>query len=446
MRAGLVLGLMVSASTLMVVSGCSLFDGDDSKAPLPGERISVLELQKALETPAVSTKTAQGVVVGAPVSTDTWPMTGANAQHVMPHAALKIDGLEKAWSVDIGSGGDDDVPLTAQPVLAHNMIYTLDTSAQVSAFDAISGQEIWRNSIQPGEEDEAILGGGLAAGSDALYATNGYAELLALNLKEGGIFWRVKLAAPTRSAPTVMGLNVYVLTQDNRLNAFDARSGQKLWDYEGVSEAASLVGGASPAANDQIVVAPLSSGELTALHIENGAVIWSDTLSPRLQTGSAATLPDIAGHPVIDGGQVVALSYGGKIVCLDTISGARIWERDIGGAKTPLVSGNTIFFVTANNELVALSHTDGALLWVSDLTAYTQDDDTPANSLLWNGPILAGGALVLTTQDEEVLFISPRDGSVLKRVSLGARAAVSPLAAQGTLYILGDDGALSAWR
>jgi outer membrane protein assembly factor BamB len=325
------------------------------------------------------------------------------------------------------------------------MVYTLDTDFNVSAFDIQKGKRIWSNSIRPKKEDESVIGGGLAVAAGMLYATNGYNELIAMNHKKGGIFWRSKLTAPSRAAPTVLGDKVYVLTLDNHLTTFDATTGKEIWKYEGFSENAGLVSAASPAVDNEIVICPMSSGELAALRVENGSVAWSDSLSPSLQTGGAASLPDIAGLPIIDKNVVIAVSYGGKIVSIDLTTGQRIWARDIGGAKNPWVAGNMIFFITSNAELVALGRDTGALAWVKPLADYGSSENT-RNSLLWNGPVLAGNRLIITGADDTLLEISPKDGTLIRKLELDSHVAVPPIVAGNTLYLVSDDGTLSAWK
>lgn len=435
---------LVLLSTL-TLGGCSWLGlDDDKKIPLAGDRVSVLELQKALEPNDTALK-AEGFVAPAPWQNDYWTQPGGYPNHALQNIALNDGKLKEIWSVDIGTGSDDDMPLTAQPVVFEGVIYTLDTESNVSAFDIKKGKRIWQNIIRPKKEDESVIGGGLAVAAGMLYATNGYNELIALNPKKGGIYWRVPLTAPSRAAPTVLGDRVYVLTLDNHLTAFDSLTGKQLWKYEGFAENAGLVNAASPAADTEVVICPMSSGELTALRAENGAVAWTDSLSPSLQTGSAASLPDISGLPVIDKGSIIAVSYGGKIVSIDQASGQRIWARDIGGAKTPWVAGNTIFFITSNAELVALGRDTGALAWVKPLASY-ENSDNAHNSLLWNGPVLAGGRLILTGADESLLEISPTDGSLIRKLDLGFHVALPPVVAGSTLYLVSDDGTLSAWQ
>jgi outer membrane protein assembly factor BamB len=435
--------ILVLLSTTLL-GGCSWLGLEkEKKQPLPGERISVLEMQKALEPS--NSQMASTFSVGPAQPNADWLQPGGTANHNLQHLALSDSPLKEIWSESIGDGSDDDLPLTAQPVVSQGIIYTMDTDSNVTAFRLKDGDEVWSNTVRPKGEDETVIGGGLSISDDTLYATNGYDELLAMSAEKGGIFWRVKLSAPSRAAPTILGGNVYVLTLDNHLTAYERLTGKLLWKYEGFAESAGLVSAASPAAENEIVVCPLSSGELTALRIENGAVAWTDSLSPSLQTGGAASLPDIAGLPVIDNGAVVAISYGGKIVAIDTATGQRIWAKDIGGAKTPWVAGNMIFLITSNAELVALSRQTGDIEWVKSLSAQDHSEFS-YNSLLWQGPVMAGNRLIVTSAGEEMFEISPQDGTTIRKTDLGFHVAIPPVVADNTLYLVSDDGTLYAWK
>jgi len=431
--------------TAGLMSGCSWFE-DEKKVPLPGERISVLQLQRGLEPTDVAVQ-GEGFIAPEAWQNEYWPQAGGYPTHAMLHVVLSDKSLEKVWSADIGDGSSDEAPLTAQPVVFEGTVYTLDTDSEVSAFDLKSGKRLWKNGIRPKFEDEEVIGGGLAASKNILYVTNGYRELIAMNPKEGGIYWRATLPSPSRAAPTILNETVYVLTVDNQLLALEAATGKRKWDYEGTAETAGLVGAASPAVNNDIVVTPLSSGELTALRVENGSVAWSDNLSPMVNTGGAASLPDIRALPVIDKDLVFGISYGGKVVAIEQRTGHRVWQRDIGGAKSPWVAGNMIFLISSDSELVSLSRDTGSLLWVKNLSDYLQEkEDQDRNSLLWYGPVLAGGRLIVTSPEGAVLEISPKDGTLIRLLNTGDAVAAPPVVAAGTLFLLHKNGTLSAWK
>lgn len=436
-------------ATIAFASGCGTdydFFNKEDKTPLPGERISVLELQKELE-PQDAALEATGFISPDPWKNDYWPQSGGYPNHAMQNLALNPGPLKLVWEESIGKGSAKKLPITAQPIVFDNKVFTLDTNAKVTAFDAKTGKELWENTIRPKEEDESVISGGLAYSSGILYATSGYNELIAINPSNGGIYWRVKLPSPSRAAPSIMDDRVYVVTLDNRLIAYQAGDGKELWQYQGFSEIAGLVGAASPAINREIVVPAFSSGEVLALRVANGSVAWSDNLSPVTKVGSGiGALPDIQALPVLDKGLVFAMSFGGKIVAIDERTGQRVWQKELGGADTPWAAGNQLFLISSNGELVALGRDNGAIGWVKPLNLYAKEKDIDRNSLFWNGPVLAGGRLILTGPDGLIAEVNPEDGSLLRRWEIDSPAAVAPVVAGGLLFILSENGVLSAYQ
>lgn len=436
------LALLTSLS-LVTVSSCSWFK-DEEKPPLPGERVSVLELQRNLEPINVELD-AEGFVAPEPWKNEYWPQAGGYPNHSMQNLTLNPDKLTRIWSASIGEGAEDKFPLTAQPVVFDNKVFTLDTESNVSAFDLQNGKKLWTNVIRPQNEDEQVIGGGVAYSSNVLFVTSGYNEALALNPQTGAIYWRSKLPAPSRAAPTILDGRVFVQTLDSRLIALNAQDGKQLWSYQGMSETARLVGAASPAASADIVVPAFSSGEVTALRVQNGSVAWGDNLSPAVRVGGLSTLPDIQALPILDKGLVIAVSFGGRIVAIDERTGQRVWQRDISGSDTPWVAGNHLFMISATNELIALGRDTGAIRWVKPISSYVSAEEA-ATSLFWNGPILAGGRLIITGPQGILLEVNPVDGALLRRLNTGKTVAVAPVIAQGTLLLLQVDGTLVAYH
>jgi outer membrane protein assembly factor BamB len=206
-----------------------------------------------------------------------------------------------------------------------------------------------------------------------------------------------------------------------------------------------LIGGGGPAVEAGVVVAPFSSGELVALRQENGRVLWTDSLATTRRLDELATLAQIHAAPVIDRGGVFAISYGGVIAAIDLRSGSRVWEQDLGGLIRPWLAGNFIYQLTKDNELICLSRNDGRVYWVTTLPAY-ENQKKQEDPILWAGPVLAGGRLIVVSSTGRMLSVSPYDGSIIDREQLRQGAAVAPIVVDETLYVLETDATLVAYR
>lgn len=441
----LIAGCVLSLGLTGCSSASDLFFGDN-EARLEGERISVLELEKSL-IPDEGVFSEGELSLPKPWKNAYWPQAGGYPNHAMHNLALGESPLEKVWFRDTDGYPLNALPRNAAPIIVDGAVFTLDTLTYVRAFNAEDGTIKWEQFLGTKDDENpkrsgGIINGGIAFADQKLFATTGYNEVIALSHKNGEILWRRSLPAPSRAAPTIIDGRAFVTTLDNRLYALNAETGAVLWDYIGLSEAAGIIGGASPAANHDIVLAAFSSGELIALRVENGSVAWTDNLSNLRRFGGITGLSDIKAMPVIDGDHVYAMSFAGKLVALDKRTGERIWQRDMGGMNTPWLAGDTLFVLSADNQLVALNRHDGKIHWVTNI----DNPDYDKSELLFHGPILAGGRLILAGAHGYVLEIDPNSGEIINQWDSGGPVVQSPIVANNTLYLIDKSGFLRAWR
>lgn len=440
--------IVAAALVLVALAGCSsigeTFDrwrGKGPAPPLPGERISVLANDRSLS--ADKELAAAPIVLPQPTPNSAWPQAGGYADHAMHHIKVR-DTLQKAWSVDIGDGADDAERLNGSPVVADGIIYAMDAASTVSAYATADGKRLWKAELAP-SDDEGHIGGGLALDDGRLFATTGFAEAVALDGKTGKELWRRNLGAPMRAAPTARGGRVFALTMNNQLFALNATSGETLWQHRGLPEIASVLGGASPAVDQGVVVVPYTSGELIALKVENGSVLWQDSLTAARRTDVVSNLAGIRGRPVIDRGLAIAISNGGVMTAIDIRTGQRVWSREIAGIESPWVAGDYIFVLTTEAEIAAVSRKDGRIHWVRGLPRF-EDPEDKEDPIVWTGPILASDRLIVAGSNEEALAISPYSGRILGVQEMPDRVTVAPVVADGSVYFLADDAELVAYR
>jgi outer membrane protein assembly factor BamB len=351
-----------------------------------------------------------------------------------------------AWRVSIGEGSGKKQQLAAAPVYADGRVYVMDAQGIVRALDPQNGATVWRTAVRGKDVTPGTLfGGGVSYDNGRIFATNGAGDAAALDAKTGALIWIVRPAGPLRGAPTVSNDNVYVISQDNQLFALNPADGKVRWNGSGSVETAGVLGAAAPAAAQGTVVAGYSSGELTAYRYENGQVVWQDALTRTSISTVVTTLSDIDANPVIDQGRVFAIGQGGRMVAIELITGQRLWELNGAGISTPWVAGDWIYVVTDDDRLLCLSRANGHAKWISQLPHY-HNEKKKSGAVYYRGPVLAGERLVLVDSDGDITYVSPYDGKVQATVETGMPTSISPIVANKTLYILHDNGEVSAWR
>ncbi|MDE0811244.1 MAG: PQQ-binding-like beta-propeller repeat protein [Alphaproteobacteria bacterium] len=433
---------IVLAAVTLSACGAEFFGESKGRPPLLGERISIMALERSLQPDERISELA--VALPRPVANLDWPQPGGVESHVMQHPALG-NTPRKVWSVDIGTGANSEMALLASPLVLDGRVFALDAEGLLTAFDAGSGERLWRLDTGSPDEEDVVYSGAITTGDGKIFAATGVGEVIAASVESGQEIWRVNAQGPIRGAPSYSNGRVFLTTIDNQALALSAESGERLWGHSGISENAALLGGASPAIKDNVVVIPYSSGEIFALKAETGRVFWADSLSEVRRANAVTSLADIRGNPVIDGDVVIAMSHSGRISALDFKSGTRIWDRRIGGTHTPWVAGEFVFIVSNAGEVIALTRRDGQVRWITQLPQF-ESPEGREGGIQYAGPVLAGDRLILASSLGELHAISPYSGELMGIVDIGDPVFISPIVAGETMYVLTDKGRLIAYR
>ncbi|MBV9550879.1 MAG: PQQ-binding-like beta-propeller repeat protein [Alphaproteobacteria bacterium] len=458
--------LPAALSAMLLLSGCGhvadwLGDTFSSshKSNLRGLRVSLLNSEEELQVDA--TIAAVPVVLPTPFRNPDWPQPGGYPSNAMYH--LDAPGpLRKVWSIDAGKGTDDDSMLTAAPVIGGGRIYVLDSEAHIRVFRINDGRPIWDKRLAPKNgtdmptlwgllgkpntvEPPQGMGGGVAYDANRIFVTSGFGVLYAMDAATGKEVWRRDLGLPILNAPTVKDGRIFVSTHDNHFYAIAEADGRVLWDFQAITEPASLLASTSAAVAGEFVLAPFTSGELYAFRVQNGQTAWSDILSRSGHVTQLSELDTIAGRPVIDRDMVFATSQSGVTVGINLATGDRAWVKNIGGIQTPWAAGDYLYVVDNQSRVICLTRKEGKVRWVHQLPAYG-NPEKQRYPILWAGPVLVSNRLVLVSSDGYAEAISPYNGRLLGRVDIPDAAYIAPVVANGTLYIYTNSAELVALR
>jgi outer membrane protein assembly factor BamB len=332
-------------------------------------------------------------------------------------------------------------------VVAGGRVFTMDANGVVAAFSATSGNQLWRRPTRPKHVTEQNLGGGIGWDSGVVYAGTGYSELLAIDAGNGAILWRQELDFPARSAPTIAGGVVAVVTQNDLLLTFDPASGTPGWRFSGqvTSITTSVAVTGAPAYDSGILVAGFSSGTLAALDANSGTPVWEQSMASTYGQASPLDFSDVVAPPVIADGVVYAVGLGQTALAIDLHSGAKVWEHDVSGTQAICVAGGFAYLLDTSQTLAAIHADDGLVSWSLQLPMF-RNMKKKKGARAFNGPIMVNGQLLFTTSLGEVQFVDPAAGALgpLHKIT-GGPADLAPIVVDGAMLLLTRNAQLTAY-
>ncbi|WP_329434386.1 PQQ-binding-like beta-propeller repeat protein [Streptomyces anulatus] len=165
---------------------------------------------------------------------------------------------------------------------------------RVTALNLDNGETVWEHEFEDCVTSPPVESGG------AIYLVGKAGSVYALDAKTGGLMWQETAGRRISAAPLVTGGLVIVGGENpNRITAFDAVTGTKIWSKPGQGAFTS-----SPFAVGSAICAAHRAGDLVAWHAETGRQLWKFDLrwDPRSQ-----------GEPLIENGVLYAATTRGTV-------------------------------------------------------------------------------------------------------------------------------------
>lgn len=276
----------------------------------------------------------------------------------------------------------------------------VDKRGKLHANHAQSGKSLWVVDVgapissRPGVKDELI------------YVVTQNAELVALNKKSGEEQWRSNVSSEALVAPVVAEGIVIVYCVDGSVFGLNVADGGERWRYHTKVPVISLRGNATPVVANGRVIVGLSDGRLAALDLWSGKEKWLVSLAkPRGRT-ELERMVDVDTTPVVMDGIVYTAAYQGQVVALQLRSGRVLWSFDISTAKDIAVSDEHIYLVDEESVLYALGRKNGRVLWKQDALAWRYA----------TAPTLYNGYLVVGDLDGYLHWLDSQNGRLVHRV------------------------------
>ena len=266
------------------------------------------------------------------------------------------------WTARVGDGER----FVFMPALAEGAVFTAARDGTVMRLAMASGRTVWRVSAGP------RLSAGAGADGEIVAVASEEGEVIALDAKTGARRWRARVSSEVIAAPTVGAGLVLVRSIDNRLFAFEAQDGKRRWVYQRAPSALIIRAPAGVAIQDDSAFAGFAGGKLVALALANGGVRWEATVALPKGGTELERVTDVVGGPAVQGREVCAATYQGRVGCYEVATGRQVWARDISSLTGVSLDPRYAFVADDKGAVQAFDRTNGRSVWKQDKLANRQ--------------------------------------------------------------------------
>lgn len=337
--------------------------------------------------------------------------------------AVGLLGVKLVWSANAGA-----LNANAEPSAIGSQILLASTAGDVRAFDAQSGGAEWTVNVG------ASVVSGVGGDGETFAVVTDAGELVVLSSSE--VLWQQRLGASSLTTPLVAGARVFTLSTDRTVSAFDAVSGQRLWQQQRASDALVLAQpGLLMAVGDTLVAGV--GGRLVGFNALTGQTRWEAPVAVPRGTNEVERLVDLVAGASRAGASVCVRSFQTAVACVDALTGRLAWSRAAAGA-TGLGGNESIVVGTEkDSRLTVWNRRTGEISWSTD-------------ALMWRGlgtPLVLGQSLAVGDGTGQLHFLAAMDGSTLNRVSTdGSPIIGAPVVVGKTLVVATQKGGVFAYR
>ncbi len=339
------------------------------------------------------------------------PQKPAELTEFSPTATLTM-----LWQGSVGSARSD----VFYPRVFGNLVIAAGADGGVTGFDKANG------SSALAIDAEARISGGVGADGGLVLLGTPKGRVLAFD-SGGKPRWQTQLSSEVLAPPEAQEGTVVVRTGDSRIYGLDASTGKEKWVYQRSTPALSVRTHAGVVVSQGGVFAGFPGGRLVALALANGNIGWEAVVALPRGTTELERVADVTSLPVVDGKQVCAAAFQGRVACFDAFRGTLLWARDVSSVAGIALDARYLYVTDDRNAVQALDKSSGASIWRQDKLAGRNV----------SGPLALGRHVVVGDLEGYVHLLSRDDGSFAARIATdGSAIRAPPIGLDATSFLV----------
>ena len=265
-----------------------------------------------------------------------------------------------------------------------------------------------------------------------LLITDSIAKYYSVNINSGKLNWSKNNIYPFNSDIKKHKNKIFVIDYKNTLRCYNISDGNECWNLK--TEDSFTISNSKFSLiviNDKVIFSN-SIGDITAVDIETGVIIW------QLPTQSSSIINETYNFKisklVSDGNSIIFSNNKNEFHSIDVKTGTINWINEINSNITPIITGNLIFTVSNEGYLIVIEKNKGNIIRVTDLFKYYKLKERKKIKPV--GFVIGNTNLYLTNTDGKMIVVDLSLGDIKKIEKISGDFISRPFIFNQNLFVI----------
>ncbi len=261
------------------------------------------------------------------------------------------------------------------------------------------------------------------------------ARYYSIDLKSGDIIWSKNNDAPFNSQIKILDNKFFVVDDNNILNCFSLKSGEKLWSYKTDKTLIKSQKKISIIIKDNKVIFANSLGDITAIDSNSGKLLWQTPTQSKSVYEDAMFLK--ISDLVLANNSIIFSNNTNEFFSLDETTGIIKWKQLVNSSLRPTRVNDFIFTVSEEGFLIIIDFKTGNIIRSTDL--FKNLKKKVRKKTKPTGFIVGKKNLYLTTSTGRLFIAEIDNGQTISIIKLDSGKISRPVVLKESLFIAKND-------
>ena len=324
--------------------------------------------------------------------------------------------------------------LEPEIVFEGNNIIFFDNKGSILKFDQFS-KLIWKKNYYKKTEKKQNPILSLANNQKTLVIVDNFAKYYAINIKTGELLWSKRNSAPFNSQIKIYKDKFFVTDFDNELKCFSIKDGKELWNVKTETTFIKSQKKLSLVILSGKVYFNNSLGDISAVDINSGNLIWQTPTQSSSIYESAFLLK--TSDLVVNDESILLSNNKNEFFSINANTGGLNWKQKINSNLRPTIIDNFIFTVTMEGFLVVVENSTGNIIRVTNV--FDRFKKKKKSKIKPVGLIVGASNIYLTTDNGRLIIIDILSGKSSLILKIDNEKISRPFILNKNLFIVKDN-------